>query len=171
MSGSGHGSEEVALWMDQLNDRYWGCVEHHAGQDRAGFSNHATTNTTTASTVIGNRNSSTCGNRDGSGQGSSTASRQPGSVGANDMCDVITFSHFVPHQELLPEKRCLMYPYLVRLHACSRVSMVQASLQVAKPSRALTCCALQHSYGGVLMCAASAQRRTLISCFKPSSNT
>ena len=29
--------------------------------------------------------------------------------------DLITFSHFIPDQRLMPEKRFLMYPNLVRL--------------------------------------------------------
>lgn len=32
---------------------------------------------------------------------------------AAENCDVITFSHFLPHQHLLPEKRFLYYPNMV----------------------------------------------------------
>eukprot|EP00879_Flechtneria_rotunda_P022187 GHRR01023410.1.p1 GENE.GHRR01023410.1~~GHRR01023410.1.p1 ORF type:complete len:339 (+),score=87.53 GHRR01023410.1:288-1304(+) len=33
--------------------------------------------------------------------------------------DVVSFSHFLPHQSLLPEKRMLAFPNLVNMHHCS----------------------------------------------------
>lgn len=35
---------------------------------------------------------------------------------SSEKCDVISFSHFVPLQELIPEKRYLKIPFLVRFN-------------------------------------------------------
>lgn len=55
----------------------------------------------------------------GGGDGGSSCSSSSGHT------DIISFSHFLPHQHLLPEKRMLTYPNLVRgssqvgtAHAC-----------------------------------------------------
>jgi hypothetical protein len=38
-------------------------------------------------------------------------------LGSGDL-DLISFSHFLPHQDLLPEKRFLSYPNLVGSWCC-----------------------------------------------------
>jgi len=53
-----------------------------------------------------------------------------GSNGSSGHTDVISFSHFLPHQDLLPEKRMLTYPNLVRGKGASKE--LQAKLQHAR---------------------------------------
>ena len=69
------------------------------------------------------------GSSDGSTNGSSGSNGgSSGSNGCNGGCrhpDIISFSHFLPHQSLLPEKRMLTYPNLVRQQMLHSLAIAQ----------------------------------------------
>jgi len=81
----GHGGMQLAQWADSLNDHLAGFL----GLDGVGMPSQ---------TLSLNR-----------------SRPHPGSAGSGDAgADVISFSHFLPSQELLPEKRFLTYPNLAK---------------------------------------------------------
>lgn len=52
--------------------------------------------------------------------------------GAGSGLDTITFSHFLPHQDLLPEKRLLSFPNLVSMQPCRFLPGTQNSKQATQ---------------------------------------
>jgi hypothetical protein len=105
------GAEAVAAWFDHANDHLSAAWEQlleqpilqHQGQQQAQeqgqveHSQQLQQPTTEAAAGAGTQRTSTSGN-------SSSGTSRP---------DIISFSHFLPHQDLLPEKRFLSYPNLV----------------------------------------------------------
>jgi hypothetical protein len=95
-----HGSRELAEWLDGLNEE--------PGTERAAAWQQLWDS-------LGGGGGD--GRQDGGGGGDGKAAEIGGEEGGGSggAFDVVSLSHFLPYQELLPEKRFLTFPPLVRL--------------------------------------------------------
>jgi hypothetical protein len=96
--GGGRGAAWRALW-DDLSRARAGCGDSSGGGSRGNSASGA---------------AGVIGSSDGGGGGGNMACGRAAESGG---FDVISLSHFLPHQELLPEKRFLSFPPLVSLGA------------------------------------------------------
>jgi hypothetical protein len=97
------GSEATAAWFDDANESSlqqpgWTMVQQI----------QATANSSSRSSSSSSSSANSSSDSSGSGSSSSSSSRDQ-----KNRLDTISFSHFLPHQHLLPEKRMLTYPNLV----------------------------------------------------------
>ncbi len=106
-----HGSCTVAAWFDSLNDLPNHQYDHLLGGRRTREAvQRVGTDTCCGTPAAGGGTGLHGGVRAGEDQQGNTAD-----VGDAGDVDVISFSHFLPIQELLPEKRYLTFPNLVGL--------------------------------------------------------
>jgi hypothetical protein len=120
------GSEVTAAWFDDANESSlqqpgWALLQQvQATTVTSSRCSSAGSETSGNSRSNGNGSSgSSSGNSSGDGSGDGGSSR--GTPGKSEL-DIISFSHFLPHQDLLPEKRMLTYPNLVS-SACIGANM------------------------------------------------
>ncbi len=104
---SGIGDVALAAWMDALNDSlHWGEIERLCNYGSAG-----------KPPGLGSQCVESCqqvtGNCVRASVSATSPTTSPCSSSSSSRCDIITFSHFLPFQGLLPEKRFLTYPNLV----------------------------------------------------------
>lgn len=109
------GSEATAAWFDAANESElqqpgWSMLQQLLISSQGSSSSGGAGGGGGGSN--GNGSASAASSSSGGG-GSSSNSNSSISQHLNQKLDTITFSHFLPHQHLLPEKRMLTYPNLV----------------------------------------------------------